>query len=204
MPSLRSSLLLFVAVAGLFMTACPGGGLFPKPKSSGSGSPASPASSAASATPTAAPTVEPILAGSLKSDWTQASRAAGTWAPDPLLYEIEGQAIGTKGQRDTANTASTWIYRFSSLTRSGQLLTVAINGKDQVISQVSAGTAPFPTFRLSAVKLDSPSAFSKAGVTATSNRVDIVNDQRYGMVVYLFPDLDRLRLDAFTGDKLSP
>jgi hypothetical protein len=203
-PSLRSSLLLFVTVAGLFMSACPGGGLFPKPKGSGSGSPASPASTVASAVPSAEPTAEAILAGSLKSDWTQASRAAGTWAPDPLLYEIEGQAIGTNGQRDTTASASTWIYRFSSATRAGQLLTVAINGKDQVISQVSSGTAPFQTFRLSAVKLDSPSAFSKAGVTSSSVKVNILNDARYGMVVYLFPDNDRLRLDAFTGDKLTP
>jgi hypothetical protein len=200
-PSLRSSLLLFVTLAGLFMTACPGGGLFPKPKNSGS--PASPASGAASAVPTAAPTAEAILSGSLKSDWTQASRAAGSWATDAQLYEIEGQTIDANGRRDTAKSAASWVYRFAAPSHQGQLLTVAITGKDQVISQVIAGTAPYPTFRLSAVGLDSPLAFSKASVTGTDVRVHVLNDQRYGVVVYLFPDKERLRLDAFTGEKLT-
>jgi hypothetical protein len=199
--SLRSSLLLTIAAASLFMTACPSGGLFPKPKTSGS---ATPASSVPSAVPSAGPTVEPLLAGSLKSDWTQASRAANSWATDAQLYEIEGQTIAANGQRTTTNAASTWVYRFSAATRPDQLLTIAINSNDRVISQINAGTAPYPTFRLSAVKLDSPSAFSKAGITSAETKVHIVNDSRYGMVVYLFPNQDRLRLDAFTGDKLTP
>jgi hypothetical protein len=200
-PSLRSSLLLFVTLSGLFMTACPGGGLFPKPQNSSS--PSAAASGAASAAPTAAPTAEPLLAGSLKSDWVAANRAAATWAPDAQLYEIEGQGIDSSGQRDTTNADATWIYRFAAASRQGQLLTVGVNGKDQIISQVIAGSAPYQTFRLSAVGLDSPSAFRKAEVSGTDVRVNVLNDQRFGVVVYLFPDKERLRLDAFTGDKIT-
>jgi hypothetical protein len=198
--SIRSSFLLTVTLAGLFMTACPGGGLFPKPKTSGAAS-ALP-TAIPSTVPSAAPTPPPILAGSLKGDWTQATKAAKSWAIDAALYEIEGQDIDANGQRDLTVPTDAWNFRFSSPSQPNQLLTVNISGVDKVVSQVATGPAPFTPYKFTDIGLDSPAAFRKAGATGLDVRVNVIYDPRYGMVVYLFPGINRLRLDAWTGETL--
>ncbi|MBC7542599.1 MAG: hypothetical protein H7338_07710 [Candidatus Sericytochromatia bacterium] len=199
MLSIRSAFLLAVTLSGLFMTACPGGGLFPKAK----GPAVASAVPVAPAAPSAAPTPAPAVPGSIKGDWAAALEAAMSWGIGSALYEIEGQDIDASGQRDMTLSTDAWNFRFAAVSRPGQLLTVNISGTDKVVSQVIAGTAPYPTFKFTALGLDSPAAFRKAAVTGLDVRTNLFFDSRYGMVVYLFPGKNRLRLDAWTGEALN-
>lgn len=193
----RSSPLLLISLIALSMAACPKGVPTAPNPSASAGAPGS------DVTPSAKPSELPTGVGTLKGDMPLAFKTAVQWATDAQLYEIEGLFIDATGKRDAAQ-ADTWNFRFAAASKPGKFYTVNVSGDEKAVGSESAGEAPYQTFARGSIGLDSPAACRIAKATGSEVRMHVYFDPRLGTLVYLFPDLDRLRLDAWNGDVLSP